>query len=143
MCELYALNTFLHSVAETYLTRFSFQHKKDGFSRRAAILFLVIGKFLRLAKSVKVKLADTKVKQYLLNWVRRWRAKRHEKMKKAIVEFMDERSVKVNAFMRTAQHIYSNVVHIQRVFRRCLRRKKFIMCVYSMSWIVAEKRYLA
>ena len=29
------------------------------------------------------------------------------------------------------------------MFRRFLVRKKFILCVYSMSWIVAEKRYLS
>ena len=60
--ELYSLNTFLHYVAETYINRFSLQHKKDSFSRKAAVLFLCIGKFIRLAKNVRVKLADGKVK---------------------------------------------------------------------------------
>ena len=45
--------------------------------------------------------------------------------------------------MRSAQVVYCHVIRIQRVFRRFLARKKWICCVYSMSWIVAEKRYLA
>ena len=102
MLELYTLNAFLHQVAETYLMRFSLQHKKDAFSRRAVLLFWVIGKFKILAKKVRIKLADNKVKHVILKWVRRWRAKRHEKMKNEIISFMKERENKVNAFLRTA-----------------------------------------
>ena len=55
------------------------------------LLFWAIGKFKMLAKTVKVKLADTKVKQVILQWVRNWRARRHEKMKHQVLAFIDER----------------------------------------------------
>lgn len=102
MLELYTLNAFLHSVAETYLNRFSLQHKKDAFSRKAVLLFWAIGKFKILAKTVRIKLADNKVKDVILKWVRRWRAKRHLKMKTALMGFLEERATKADAFMRTA-----------------------------------------
>ena len=130
-------------MAETYLTRYSLQHKKDAFSRRAVLLFWVIGKFKRLAQTVRHRLADGKVKHVILSWVRRWREKRLAKMKIKVMDFMEERSTKVSVVLRSAQKVYCHVVHIQRVVRKFLRRKKFIMCVYSMSWIVAERRYLA
>ena len=63
---MYTLNAFLHAVAETYLNRYSLQHKKDAFSRRAMLLFWVIGKFKMKARNVRVRLADTKVKQVIL-----------------------------------------------------------------------------
>ena len=100
--ELFTLNAFLHSVAETYLTRFSLQHKKDAFSRKAVLLFWVIGKFKIKAKTVRIKLADTKVKLTIAKWVKRWRAKRHIKMKDQILNFMEERATKVPAFLHTA-----------------------------------------
>ena len=59
--ELYLLNTFLHQVAQTYSVRFSLQRNKEGFTRRAVMLFWTIGKFKRLAKTVRVKLASNKV----------------------------------------------------------------------------------
>lgn len=107
------MNTFLHQVAEIYLNRYSLQHKKDSFSRRAALLFLAIGKFKRLAKNVRIKLASSKVKQIILQWVRKWRANRAQRMKEKILEIMEERSqFKVSALLRTAQNLYCHVVHI-------------------------------
>ena len=105
------LNTFLHSVAEAYLIRYNLQHKKNVFSRRAVTLFWVIGKFKMKAKMVRIRLANSKVKQFVHAWVRRWRAKRHAKMKSQLLAFMEERAT-VKAFLRSAQIIYCQVVRI-------------------------------
>ena len=66
------------------------------------LLFWVIGKMKIKAKNVRVKLADSKVKAVILKWVKRWRAKRHTKMKEMILGFVDERSSQVGALLRTA-----------------------------------------
>lgn len=64
-------------------------------------------------------------------------------MKWHLLAFAEDRKTHQSAFLRTAQTVYCHVVLIQRVFKRFLARKRYILCIYSMSWIVAEKRYLA
>ena len=103
----------------------------------------MIGKLKIKAKNVRLKMCPEALKNFIRKWIRRWRESRTLKMRRQVLGLMAERSQKSTPLVKTAQQIYSYVVKIQRTFRRFLHRKRFLMIIYSMSWIVAEKRYLA
>lgn len=99
-------------MASAYRTKFNLANKNDKFNKRATVLFWVIGKFIRLAKNVRIKLSDKRVKLLIGRFVKRWRAARKKKMQIQLHAFLEERVMKTRAFLRTAQVVFCHVVLI-------------------------------
>ena len=140
---MYLLNSFLHDVAQKYLVRYSLKNKAESFQKKAVILIWCIGRLKIKAKEIRLKMAPKKLKDFIRQWIVNWRLHRKERMQRQLLNFLIERKQKTSVLLRTAQKVYSYVVKIQRTFKRFLRRKKYIMCIYSLQWIVKEKRLLA
>ena len=79
---MYVLNSFLHDLAQKYIVRYSLKNKADSFQKKAVILIWCIGRLKIKAKEIRLKMAPQKLKDYIKNWIKRWRQKRKDRMQK-------------------------------------------------------------